>query len=105
MPAAVDWDCEVLLKAFCFRICHASIPNAARRATPKVAPTLAPMTTDLSEDDDDGLAPVDFEGGGVVDAEADVAVPLAVWGAPAGLDSVVNLGMVVMMSDVELQHV
>ena len=75
-----------------------------------MAPTLAPMTTDLSEDeddddDDDDLSAVGFEDGGVVDAEADVVVLLAVWGAPAGLDSVVNLGMVVMMSDVELQHV
>ena len=41
------------------------------------------MTTDLSEDedgddDDDDLSPVDFEDGGVVDAEADVVVLLAV---------------------------
>lgn len=71
-----------------------------------MAPTLAPITTDLSEDDDgDGLSPADFAGGGAADAEVDAVLLLAVEGAPAGLDSVVNLGMVVMMSDVELQHV
>lgn len=66
------------------------------------------MIKDLSDDEDilsvSGVG-AGVVGRGVVVVEVDGAMLLAVGGIPAARDSVVNLGMVVIMATDELQHV